>query len=272
MCTGVLSYNQSNVAKCISFKRTCKGCGKRFQGWDKTEACPECGADRHCGNDAVPGYTLCGNHGGPNPRFGFYGAGAPMTTGENSSHGLTRLAAKYNKLTTDGRFLSTQHSIHILRDRAEKLLEMIDQNYAPDRLADIEKLWGKYMKQKSAGQEVESIVTQNEIEDAFEAARTDFAAWSQLLQVLDLDRKMVESEVKIAKDIRAIMTAEEGVELVAKLLASVITAVGASNIPENDKGKLLKRIQYEFGRIIGEGIGEESAERFESGVEEIIDA
>jgi hypothetical protein len=194
-----------------------------------------------------------------------------LTTGTNSSHGLTRLAARYNELTKNGRWLSNQRSIQILRGRMDELLERIDANDMPDRLGKLFGLW-KQFRDEQVNDPPKAIFTAMEIDQAFEAARTDFAAWSQLLQVLDLDRKMIESEVKIAKEIKAIMTAEEGVELTAKLLASVITAVGAATIPEYDKGQMLKRVQYEFTRIIGDDIGADSAEGLGDSLAEIIDA
>ena len=195
-----------------------------------------------------------------------------MISGNGSQHGLTRLAAKYNEMMRNGRVLSNRHSIAILRDRIETLIGRMDENDAPDRLNKIEKLWEDYKDKKDARMDAEAVVLRARIDEEFEKARTDFAIWNQLLQVLDLDRKMVESEVKIAKEIKAIMTAEEGVEMAARLLASVITAVGAAQIAEYDKGQLLKRVEYEFGRIIGENIGAESAEGLGASVGEIIDA
>jgi hypothetical protein len=94
------------------------------------------------------------------------------------------------------------------------------------------------------GNEVEATLTKKEIDEQFEAAREDYMAWEQMFNALDLDRKMVDSEVKVAKEIQAILTAEDAYELVAKLLASVIQVV-------NDPNQL-KRIQYEFTRIVGD--------------------
>lgn len=266
-----LSYNQSNVAQCKSFIHTCRKCGKVFGGWDKAEKC-ECGEDRRCGQQAVAGYNYCRNHGGPNPKNDYWGVGRPMTTGAASSFPLVRLSAKYQEMMKNGRVLSNRHSIEIIRDRVMQLMERIDENDAPDRLNTLEKLWEKYKAQKEAGQSVEAIITAAEIDTAFAAARTDFAVWNQMLQLLDLDRKMVESEVKIAKEIKAIITAEEAFELVAKLMASIFSSVNSmETFSIHDKGILLKRIQYEFTRIVGDNIGEEFEEGIGASVGETID-
>jgi type I site-specific restriction endonuclease len=172
----------------------------------------------------------------------------------------------------NGRVLSNRHSIEIIRDRITQLFGRLDENDAPDRLAVLEKLWEQYKEQKESGQNVEMTLTARKIDQAFEAARTDFAVWAQMIQLLDLDRKMVESEVKIAKEIKAIITAEEAFELVAKLMASIFSSVNSmESISIHDKGIILKRIQYEFTRIVGDNIGEEFEEGIGAGVGTTID-
>lgn len=200
-----------------------------------------------------------------------------MTNGSSSRFPLSRLASKYVEQTNDGRFLSNRHSLEIVRARIMQLFERIDANDAPDRLSILEKLWEKYKAQKDAGLSVEAVMTAAEIDTAFAAARTDFAVWNQMLQLLDLDRKMVESEVKIAKEIKAIMTAEEVYEMIAKVMAAIFSAVNSMNtISLHDKGLLMKRIQYDFTRITGDGItvedgGEETDAGTGAGVGETID-
>ena len=67
----------------------------------------------------------------------------------------------------------------------------------------------------------------------------------QVFGALDVRRKMVESELKILKEIKAIITAEDAYELAAKLLAASMNVIG-------EDPKKLKRLQYEYTRIIGE--------------------
>lgn len=198
-------------------------------------------------------------------------------TGAGSNFPLVRLAAKYNEMTKNGRILSNRHSLDIVRTRIQDLLERIDQNQAPDRLYKLKKLWDRLKEQRTAGQNVEAVLTQQQIDAEFEAAYHDYAAWEQMFQALDLDRKMVESEVKIAKEINAILTAEEAYELTAKLLGAVIGAVSAMQIEEGTKGKLLKRMQYEFSRIVGDNFpddepDEETQAGFGGSRAETIDA
>jgi len=229
--------------KCKELLHTCRVCEKRFDRDDKSNNCT-CGAERACGKPAVPGYNFCSSHGGPSPSRNFFGRGRSMTTGTGSSFPLTRLAAKYNEMKKDGRILSNRHSITIIDHRVTQLVDRIDANDAPDRLNKLQKLWNEMREFEMRGNEVEANLTKKEIDTQFEQAREDYLAWEQMFNALDVRRKMVDSEVKVAKDIQAILTAEDAYELVAKLLASVIQVV-------NDPNQL-KRIQYEFTRIIGD--------------------
>lgn len=224
--------------KCARLLKHCRKC--KWENRDKLDTCPECGTDLHCGKDAVAGYTSCSNHGGPVPSRNFYGTGT-MTTGSGSSFPITRLAAKYNKMMKDGQVLSNRAAINIIDDRITQLLERIDFNEAPDRLVKLTELWNLYINASG----VDEAVLKKQIGDEFEKVYHDYMAWRQIFDALDLRGKSVEREVKVLKEIKAIMTAEDGYELAAKIMAAVIRVIG-------DEPKKIKQVQYEFARIIGE--------------------
>lgn len=224
--------------KCTRLLKHCRKC--KLENKDKLEVCAGCGEDLHCDRDAVAGYTACVNHGGPAPSRNFYGTGT-MTTGSGSSFPLTRLAAKYNQMKKDGQVLSNRAAINIIDERITQLLERIDLGEAPDRLAKLYELWTQYVNAHG----VDEAVLKKQIGDEFEKVYHDYAAWRQIFEALDLRGKSVEREVKVLKEIKAIMTAEDGYELAAKMLAAVIRVIG-------DEPKKIKQAQYEFSRIIGE--------------------
>jgi len=167
-----------------------------------------------------------------------------MTTGAGSSFPLIRLAAKYNEMKKDGRILSNRHSITIIDHRVQQLIERIDADDAPDRLNKLQKLWNEMRDLEMRGNEVEATLIKKAIDVQFEKAREDYLSWEQMFNALDVRRKMIDSEVKVAKDIQAILTAEDGYELIAKITGVIIQVV-------NDPNQL-KRIQYEITRLIGD--------------------
>lgn len=246
--------------KCASLLHTCRKCGERLGRHNQNETCPQCGNDCHCENEAVPGWDYCSVHGGPAPGRNFYGAGRGLTSGVGSMFPITKLAAKYRQMTMDGRVLSNRHSLEIVRHRIEQLAERIDLSDAPERMQRLGELWQEYRALLANGQSVEAAVKAREIDAEFEHAYHDYAAWKQMFDALDLDRKMVESELRVVKELHAMMTAEEAYEFSAKLLGAVLNVVTDPN--------QLRRIQFEFARIIGE----QPERRTGTGSAEVIDS
>ena len=163
--------------------------------------------------------------------------------GSNSSFPLTKLASKYSELQNNGVFLSNRNSIEIVRQRIGQLLERIDLNDAPDRLKKLYKLWNKF-KEQEAGHNPERIVTKRQIDNEFEKAYHDYAAWEQMFNALKLDSELVGAEVKIAKDLHAMMSAEDAYEMIAEIFAIILRI-------EDDPKKIM-RYQYEFTQLVGD--------------------
>jgi len=247
--------------QCQAYKKSCPKCGFFYDKiYTGKKICPECGTQRaRCKGYAVLPYRFCRFHGGPNPKNNFYGMGHMLTSGKSSQFELTRLAGKYIEMKKDGRLLSNRASMEVVRVRIQQLLDRIDMNQAPDRLKNIKDLWENFKNSGGSGQAEYSRL----LDEEFEKAYHDYAAWKQMFEAIDVDRKLVESEVKIIKDMRAVLTAEDGYELTAQLMAAVMAATGAMpEIPDNVKRNFLKRIQYEFTRVVGERIGDRAGRGF----------
>lgn len=252
---------------CGSLLNNCPKCARHFRKWERVPICPDCGTELHCRQFPVFGSRFCAKHGGPQPRYGWYGPGR-IKTGVQSQFPITRLAAKYNEMTSDGRILSNRQSLTVVRTRVMQLAERIDLNEAPDRLRRLAELWMKFKIARAAEDKLETIKLLASIDAEFDAAYHDYAAWQQMFEALELDRKLVESEVKIAKELKAILTAEDAYELAAKLLASVIQATQEIVNDETMRSRLLQRIEYEFARLIGDGrVGQDSERTGVSGRE-----
>lgn len=240
------------MAKCKELIRKCRKCQRYFWRGDDTNPCPSCGERRECTHDPVQGYDYCNVHGGPSPKRGFYGLGRPIVTGASSKFPLTAIAGKALEQRSDGRLLSNRNAIDIIDQRILQLAGRIDLDEAPERMAALYKLWNEYKELLAIGKDTEATLTKHQIDDAFEKAYHDYAAWNQMMDVLDLRRKHIESEVRVLKDIKAILTAEDANELTAKLFAANIAALNAMVVSNEIRVKLLKRIEYEFRRIIGD--------------------
>ena len=157
---------------------------------------------------------------------------------------LMKVATKYEQMLSNGRILSNRAAMEVLDDRVKQLADRIDVNDAPDRMARLKNLWSEFKTAYALDNGLEIIVAIKKLDMEFERAYHDYKAWEQLMSLFDLRRKLVDTEVKTIKAIKAILTAEDAHNLVAKLLAVVIRV-------ETDPVKL-RIIHHEFSRIIGE--------------------
>jgi hypothetical protein len=232
----------SNV-KCKQITKTCRQCG-----WKNTtprvESCAECGESMRCTHWAVSGYALCANHGGPVPSKNFFGKGR-ITTGAGDSFPMMRLAAKYNEMRKNGNLLSNRAAVEIIDVRIRQLAERLDNADSPQRIIALYKLWGELDSAFQRGETAQVIILHKLMSDEFEKVHTDYMAWTQMFEALDYRRKMAESEVKILKEIKAVITYEDMYEILAKVLAVLIRMFKGDP-------KKLKEVKYEFAKITGE--------------------
>lgn len=175
-----------------------------------------------------------------------------MTTGTKSNFPIMRLAAKYNQMQKDGRVLSNRKAIDVVDTRIVQLLERLDVEEAPDRLKKLNELWVEYCDYVKSGKTAEASSSMRRLDDEFEKIYHDYEAWKQMFDALDLRRKMVESEVKVLTQIKAIITAEDAYEMNAKMLAAVMRVIG-------EDPKKMKQVQYEFAKLVGD-VGDNVAE------------
>lgn len=157
---------------------------------------------------------------------------------------LKKTAQRYAEMMENGNLLSNRNTIEIMDGRIMQLLERVDVDDAPDRVRNLYTLWEDLHAAQKRKDGNQVIVITAAMDAEFEKAYHDYAAWKQLFEIFDIRRKHVEGEVKIIKDMKAILTAEQARTLVAKLLGVCIRLIGDQ--------KLLKKITYEFSRIIGE--------------------
>lgn len=170
-----------------------------------------------------------------------------MTDGKKSSFPLTRLAAKYNEMQNNGRYLSNKNAMQIIWMRIQELAKRIDLNHAPERMSTIQKMWKSYREKLDSKNDLEAGLIAIKIDAEFEAAYHDYASWQQMFQALELHSKMTESEVKILKDMRALMTAEDAYELTAKVMAVMLKVL-------KDDPRKLREAQFELAALVGDNI------------------
>jgi len=159
------------------------------------------------------------------------------------SMGIRDIAKKNLQIMRNGAVMSNRHAVELLDARVQELLERIDHDDAPERMATLYSLF-QDVKAAQGRNEAAMYAALSAMDIEFEKAYHDYEAWKQIMEILDNRRKMIDSEVKVIKDMKAILTAEQANSLVGKLLAVIIDEV--------KDPKMLRRINNKFARLIGE--------------------
>lgn len=243
--------------KCVELHKACNNCGRKFKRVERYIDCPDCGTSRKCGHMPVRGSTVCTNHRGPKQEFP--GMGRPVVSGTRSTNLVARLASKYLQVNKDPLYVSLRHSLYAVRSRIGELFERVGENYDENRIGELKTLWEKY-KNQEWGDYKHKLVAQKKIDAVFERAFHDYQSWNQIMKLIDLEGKQAEREMKILKEMKALMTVDDGMELVAKMAAVCIKEL-------QDEPNLLKRILRGLTKIVGTG----TLDRAGAGSGEVID-
>lgn len=166
---------------------------------------------------------------------------------------IIQLASKYDKIQEDGRLLSNKASIGVIDQRIHQLLERMEEAYDPKRLKTLEKLWQEY---KFAKVEDRTRIAR-QIDDEFDKEFHDYEAFDQFLKATEVKRKAIDSEIKILKELDAVLTAEQAAEMVAQMFAACKRVLMNDDFTKYPIGKRLQMLKYEFGQITGSSISDE---------------
>lgn len=159
------------------------------------------------------------------------------------SMGLKDIAKKYQVILRNGAVMSNRHSVDLIDQRVLQLLERVDHGDVPERMGALYSLF-QDVKAAQGKNEAEMYAALSAMDNVFESVYHDYKAWEQIVEILDMRRKLIDSEIKVVKDLKAILTAEQAKNLVGKLLAVCLEEV--------KDPKALRRINYRFSKLIGE--------------------
>lgn len=191
-----------------------------------------------CKARAVTGANTCYHHGGRTPA----GIAAPnFTHGRYSKHLPQRLLERFEASLVDNDLLNLRAEIALLDTRLEDVLKRVDSGEAgvlwkraSDLYADLRRTMVK--------QDAESVIElMSELDGLFSHGVGDYAAWGEIIGLLEQRRKLVESERRRMVELEQIITAEQATMLVSALLESV-----RSNVSDRS---VLTAIQADFIRL-----------------------
>lgn len=231
---------------------------------------------QQCKRSAVYATDRCVRHGGGKPLKGKPRGHQNFKTGVNSDllvikfagqiiEGKTpmtkryqqfipeRLAEKYLMSVNDPEIIALNDDIALVETRIKQILERIDDDAPPPVWADAYNAFREFMMYKRLNDTEKARETLDLLEDIFERQASDRETWDEVFSRLEQRMKLASEERKRRMDMRALMDAEQVMDIASRLLAAVNEA--AEDVIKDDKirKQLYLATGQRFARITGSG-------------------
>lgn len=182
---------------------------------------PKCGAKTRsggqCARSPVPGSRRCNLHGGLSPK-GI--ASATFKHGRHSRHLPTKLAARYQSAMSDPQLLELRSEVALMDVRVDDLLSRIAAGNSAESWQAAQAAYADMLN----ASRVDDRLAMRAAVDALGAAlngHDDTALWAEVSAVVDLRRRLVESERKQMALSEQFVAVAEIMSLMGAIVASV---------------------------------------------------
>ena len=184
-----------------------------------------------CQNAAIRGHSVCGVHGVGRPKHTGRPGGRSITNGRYSHRYQSLLsdkkAARFKAAMEDADFLNLVPRIAVLESRFLELLEKLGTPETGEtwrRLSELSEeveatSRGRYKSQKAKNQALTNVWP--EIIKLMREGVGEYCAWSEIREIVEDSRKLIETEAKRIKLMAEIVSSEEARIFVARVLEHV---------------------------------------------------
>lgn len=202
---------------------------------------PDCGAKTRTGEPCTMqamSNGRCRMHGGLTPT----GLAHPSTVhGRYSRHLPTRLAGRYLEAQSDPDLVSVREEMALVDARIADVLTRVDTGEAGALWAALGKAVGEYR----AAADEDRDAAFSEIEHLCRQGLDDWAAWAEVLNLIERRRKLAETETKRLAAIGQTITAER-----AMLLLSAVVDVIKRHVTDH---ATLAALSRDIGALVDRG-------------------
>lgn len=173
---------------------------------------------KSCNARAVAGRPYCVFHGGKSPN----GIASPaFKSGKYSKYIPPRLMERYQQSLTDTEILSLRDSLALVEARIADLLNRTDTGEAGVVWRALSGAFGE-LKRAMKAQDAQAInLALGQLQAAINRGSSDYAAWDEVIKLIDVRRRLSESERKRLVDMNLVIGAEQATALVAAIVQSI---------------------------------------------------
>jgi hypothetical protein len=180
-------------------------------------------SQERCKRWATPGREVCRMHGGRT----LMGLAAPrLKTGRYSKFLPTRLAAEYERAARDPELLALRHELAVVDVRINDLLGRVDTGEAGRLWHHARAAWQTFKHAQAEDRPLMQARAVLELDGLLEQTVGDYAAWHEIIQLIEQRRKLVESEVKRLVTMQQMMTKEQAMLWLGTLVAILKRHIG----------------------------------------------
>ncbi len=201
-----------------------------------------CGAKTRSGHpckNAPMANGRCRMHGGKQP----HGIARSNTKhGRYSKYLPGRLLERYQESLVDSELLALREEISIVDARISDLLTRVESGESGENWEAIQKAWQEFREARSTRKTELIAIAEDRLEMAIDAGVTDYTAWTEVRQAIELRRKLVDSERKRLVAAQQMITADE-----VMLLITAIADTVRRNVSDSDT---LSAIQADIDQLI----------------------
>lgn len=197
---------------------------------------------QQCGAWAAPGRDVCRWHGGTTPR----GLAHPATTHGRFSKDLpTRILADYEAARTDPDLVALREEIAVVTAREADLARRVDTGEAGALWTAAQRAMANFRAAQRADDAPAAAAALRDLERGLAIGVEDYAAWDELLKVIDLRRRLADTERRRLEAIQESLSVER-----ALLFASALVSAVRKHVADRSA---LGAIEREFAVLIGGG-------------------
>jgi hypothetical protein len=173
---------------------------------------------QQCRNPAMRGVGVCRMHGGKTPR----GAGSVhFKDGRYSTCLPTRLAAHYEDAAHDPELLELRDNIATVDARIIDLLQRVDTGESGQLWRQAQAAMARFRREQVRGnlEAMQQVLAR--IEQLITDGAADYAAWQEVMDLIEQRRKLVESEQRRLTMAHESLTSEQAMLLLTQVVATI---------------------------------------------------
>lgn len=194
-----------------------------------------------CRSFAINGTTKCRAHGGATPR----GMASPnYKHGRFSKYMPRHLLTHYKAAMSDGKLISLREDLAVIDARMAELMGRIEGRESANAWAQAREAQ-TIIRAGFGAQDTTMIQAgMRQLTDALSAGQADYKTWDELTKVMDVRRKIVESERRFMVELQQMLTIEDVTMIIDALASSIkrnVTDVRALSAIQQDITAILGR-------------------------------